>query len=529
MNGKKNNHLFRRSSSAHIHTNPQSEQNNSLTHPAKTAFNFAIQTISRDPQLHFPRGATTSEKASVVAGNVRTVTETAHKQALVGLKITRAMNKLTRNSWSLPNAAFEKSYWGLRGVSAVTEGLSFLKTTGSNTWQAIKDARAHNQRAETQRLLKDYDPITQVTAGNTENLKKLKEFLTKDQSDLARSQSQVAIDHLNKTKDLLVKGTNVVESSLLFARGFTNTVAHAIPVAGIAEAVLRTVNSAVKTGTQMVALNNLAKAKAATNDPLLQALAGHIKQERTILARKYLLSTAIGAISTGANIGLAASGVGAPAALIAGYAIGSATSMGTMAFDMYHNRKLAKARENSDTLMIAQTSLSSLATDNIGVAEKAFLMRLRSAKGDDLTESIRFLSDFGITDNTIKKLQLAPEEKAIKTLRTVLYSDKVKFKGLQLKQTAKTLAHIVGLTALGKRIKASSLWLTAKLRPKQNQLDYKNSPDFKNNIPYAYGLIFDLNGITKHESRIKQQKRQLRYRPAYPTIPNHFRYGRIVS
>ena len=102
--------------------------------------------------------------------------------------------------------------------------------------------------------------------------------------------------------------------------------------------------------------------------------------------------------------------------------------------------------------MASRESLTGLARTNIGVAERAFLLRLRTAEGEELKESIRFLRNFGVTDNTIKKLQLAPEKAALKTLQGVLYRDKVKCKGLQLKQTAKSLSHVAGFTALGKRI-----------------------------------------------------------------------------
>ena len=176
-----------------------------------------------------------------------------------------------------------------------------------------------------------------------------------------------------------------------------------------------------------------------------------------------LINTAVEAVSTAAGIGLLASGVGAPAGLIVAGAIGTAASVSTLAFDGYHNRKLAKTREKSDELMKSQEPLPSLAKKNIGVAEKAFLKRLRTSQGEELESAVKFLRDFGLTDNTIKKLQLAPEEKAMVTLRKSLYSDKVKFKGLQLKQTIKTLGHVLGLSALGRRIKAGTQWLKAKL------------------------------------------------------------------
>ena len=398
--------------------------------------------------------------------------------ALTGIKTVKAGFKQHTGSWEVPNRQFVETYHALQGIAAVTGALSFIQDTITGAWHAIRDMSHHSERKQTQTLLRLYNPQTRKLVGHPKHQKTLQQRLVTTVSDLSRSQSQVAVDHLVRAKDLLAQGTSTAESSLIFAGGFSSTAAKAIPVFGIVSSAIATTHSAIKTGTQAVALNNLAKAKAATNDPLLKALAGHIKQERTIEARKHLLNTAIGAAFTGVSVGLTATGVGAPAALIATGALGTATGLGTMAFDLYHNRKLTKAREGSETLMAVKESLAALARGNIGVAEKAFLLRLRSAEGKALSDCIEFLRDFGVTDSTIKKLQLAPEKIAMKSLQAVLYRDKVKFKGS-------------GST--------------------------------------GHSLAFNPEQRASRQSRLMSHRSSLRHQPAYATVPNHFRYGRILS
>ncbi|AMO57147.1 hypothetical protein GZ77_16935 [Endozoicomonas montiporae] len=513
--------LFQRSSSCNIHVHPRGQQNSALSRAPGKALNLARQIVAGHPQVHLEKGSGKLEKAGVIGSNISTALQVVHEVGLSGVKTVKAAFKQHTGSREVPNHDFVETYQSLHAIAAVTGTLSFIQDSVSGTWQAIKDIRHHSKRKQTQTLLQLYNPHTRKLIGHPSHQKALKERIATKVSDLSRSRSQVAVDHLVRAKDLLAKGVSVIESSLLFAEDFSKAAAQATPVVGTVSSAIATVHFAIKTGTQIVALNNLAKAKAATNDPLLKALAGHIKQERTIQARKHLINTAVGAAFTGVSIGLMASGAGAPAALIAAGALGTATGLGTMAFDLYHSRKLAKAREGSEALLAAKDSLDGLAKDNIGVAEKCFLLRLRTAEGKALNDSIEFLRNFGVTDNTIKKLQLAPEKVAMKSLQNILYQDKVKFKGLQLKQTGKTLLYIVGLTALGKRIKSGSLWLAGKLRPKRHQ---------QGTIPAGHSLTFDTGKVKgSRQSEIKPHHAKLRLRPAYATVPNHFRYGRILS
>lgn len=445
---------------------PEGQQNESLSSAARKGLMIADNAVFGMHQVHFDKGAGKAEKAAVVAGEARTVAGQALNIAATANVAVWAGNKLANGS--LPADSFTKSFQALGGIGVATQGLSFIKSSGEAIYHAVRDISAHNDRTEAQELLKDYDAETRSfkTPGDNEYKKeRLEALLGNKKADLSRSKAQTAADRLLEVKDLAKKGAGLASSALFLAGNTSAVAAKAAPGVGVVVGAVSTVLSAAKTGVQISALNNLAKAEAATEDPLLKAVAGHIKQERTIAARKNLVNTAVEAISTAAGIGLLASGVGAPAGLIVAGAIGTAVSVSTLAYDGYHNRKLAKTREKSDELLRSQELLPSLAKQNIGVAEKAFLTRLRTSQGEELESAVKFLRDFGLTDNTIKKLQLAPEEKAMMTLRKSLYSDKVKFKGLQLKQTVKTLAHVSGLTALGRKIKAGTQWLKAKLTP----------------------------------------------------------------
>lgn len=458
------NSLFRSSVSAQVPVAPQGQQNESLGSAARSGLMIAENAVFGHHQVHFDKKAGKAEKAAIVAGEARTLAEQVANTASYVNVAVWANNKLTQGQ--IPADHFTRSFQALGSISVATQGLAFIKAAGETGFHTVKDISAHKKRGEAQSLLKDYNPETASftkRSGSKAKKERLQALVSDSGADLSRSKKQVAADRLTDIKDLVHKGAGLANAAVLLAGNTSAKAAQVAPGVGIAVAALGTVNSAVKTGIQVVALNNLAKAEAATKDPLLKALSGHIKQERTTLARKNLINTAVQAVSTGVSIGLAASGVGAPAALIASGAIGTAVSIGTLAFDGYHGRQLAKKRASADELLANGGVLASLAKDNIGVAEKAFLARLRMARGAELKECVSFLRDFGVTDNTIKKLQLAPEEESLKALQNVLYNDKVQFKGVQLKQTVKTLAHVVGLTALGKRIRAGSQWLQHRL------------------------------------------------------------------
>ncbi|MGI9278268.1 MAG: hypothetical protein ACR2PX_01365 [Endozoicomonas sp.] len=451
---------------------PQGKQNLSLSDPPNRTRNLAANILFGKNQIHFDKGSNKTDKATVVAGQARHVAGKASYLTLLGMKMAKMHQKATTGTYKIPNEGFNRSYRAFEGINIAVQGLVFIKSAGETVYNAVRDIAAHGRRKETQELLEDYDPEKRsFKSGDNhrERHERLQTLVGKKGSDLSRSKGQIVLDRLTQVAGLSEQATDITHSAMLMAESTSKIAARAVPGLGIALTAINTIYSAVRTGSQVSALNNLAKAKSATKDPLLTALSGHIKQERTFQARKHLASTAVNLAMTGVTIGLTASGAGAPAAFIGAGAAAGAVSVGSLAMTAWHGRKLAKAREKSDLLMQSGRSMESLTKENIGVAEKAFLTRLRSSDGKELKEAVKFLRDFGLTDNTIKKLQLGPEQTALKTLKKVLYQDKVKYKGLQLKQTAKTLSHVVGLTALAKRIKSGTLWLMAKLKPQDQK------------------------------------------------------------
>ncbi|KEQ16208.1 hypothetical protein [Endozoicomonas numazuensis] len=456
---------------------PQGSQNLSLSDPPSRVFNLSKNIVFGNNQIHFEKGSNLSDKATVAAGQARHLIGKASSLTLLGMKISK-YQKTAESTYKIPNEGFSRSFTAFSAINIAAQGLMFIKSAGETVYNAVRDIGAHSSRKESQALLEDYDPEKRSFksgANHQERHERLQTLVGKKGSDLSRSKGQVVLDRLTQVAGLSEQATDTTHSAMLLAESSSKIAARAVPGLGIALSAINTVYSAIRTGSQVSALNNLAKAKSATQDPLLKALADHIKQERTFTARKHLVNTTVNLAMTGVGIGLTASGVGAPAAFIGAGVAAGAVSIGSTALTAWHGRKLAKAREKSDLLMQSGRSMESMAKENIGVAEKAFLSRLRSGDGEELKEAVVFLRRFGLTENTIKKLQLAPEQTALKTLKKVLYQDKVKYKGLQLKQTAKTLAHVVGLTALAKRIKSGTLWLMAKLKP-QGQTSVVQSP-----------------------------------------------------
>ena len=438
---------------------PQGKQSRSLSDASSSGLKIAKNIAFGSNNLHFAKGSSKAEKAAAVAGQVRSAGGVLNSALLFTKRTIAASGSAVSKT-----ADYGRSIVALQSIVLATQALSFAKSTVSGTWTAIKDIAAHKKRGETQELLKNWDAVTRKFIGTEKSAQRLKELASNKSTDLTRSRLKTAADRASDLKDIAIAGLGVSSSALLVAADAgVGTAARAFPVVAVAANALNTIRSGIHTGIQVAALNNLANATRKTDDPLLKALAGHIKKERTTRARKNLVNTAVSALSTGAVATLAASGVGAPAAIIAAGAVGTASAIGTMVFDGIHNRKLSKTREKAAELMTLGKPMESIAKDNIGVAERAFLMRLRSSQGAELKESVTFLRNLGVAENTIKRLQLAPEAAAMKTLQKVIYNDKLKFKGLMLKQTAKTLLHVSGLTTLGKRIRAGSLWLSGKL------------------------------------------------------------------
>ncbi|CAM3737028.1 hypothetical protein [Parendozoicomonas haliclonae] len=437
---------------------PHGKQGYSLRDSASAGLKLANNIAFGSNTFHFANSSSKLDKTANALGHIRTAGGVLHTLALYAAKVPYVLGSAVSKG-----SGFIKSLHSLAGISIATEGLGFFKDAATGGWRALRDIRAHKKRGEAQELLKQWDPETRTFQGSREDEQRLKELTGSETTDLTQSRKKTALSRLNDLKDLAIRGLGISSTALLIAEHTSAAAAKAVPGVAVAAGSIAAIQSGIKTGIQVAALNNLTCAQQKTDDALLQALSSHIKKERTILARKGLIQTGVNTVSTGAAIMLAASAVGTPAALVTAGALGTATAVGTMAFDGLHNRKLAKAREKAAELMSLGHPLQSLAKDNIGVAERAFLMRLRTSQGEELKSAVSFLRELGVTDNTIKKLQLAPQGVALNALQQTLYKDKLKFKGLMLKKTGKTLLHISGLSALGSKIKAGSQWLAGKL------------------------------------------------------------------
>ncbi len=433
---------------------PHGQQGLGIKSVASAGVKLADNIIYGNNSFHFANDSSKLDKVATGLGHARLAGGVIHSLAQLG-SVTGAI---------LHGASgFMKSFQVLKGLGVASDGLGFIKESARGGWQAIKDIAAHKRRGETQQLLKQWQPESGTFAGSAKDEQRLRELSGSSATDLTRSQGKTALDRLTNLKDLAVRGLGITASSLVLAEQASSVAAKALPGVAIAASSIAAVQSGIRSGIQIAALNNLSSAVSKTDDGLIKALAGHIKHERTIRARKNLIQTGVNVAGVGVSAALAASAAGAPIALIAAGAVSTASAIGTMAFDGLHNRNLSKAREQARQLMTLGQPLQSLAKNNIGVAERAFLMRLRSSQGQELKTAVVFLRNLGVTENTIKKLQLAPEGVALKTLQQTLYNDKLKFKGLMLKQTGKTLLHVSGLSALGKKIKVGHQWLSNKL------------------------------------------------------------------
>lgn len=357
-------------------------------------------------------------------------------------EVLRPLGKLASHAGSVLHGAseFAKTSRVLKGLDLVTDSLSFFKDASTGSWQAVKDIAAHKKRGETQTLLQQWNAESGRFQGSVRDEKRLRELVGNKEIDLTRSRKKTVVDRLTDLKNLMVRGLSISSSALVLAKASGPAAAKALPVVALAANSIAAIQSGIKTGIQVSALRNLNGATRNTDDELIHALAGHIKKERTIEVRKGLIQTGVSVAGLGVSTALAATLAGIPVALLAVGALSTACALGTMAFESFHNRKLKRAREQTTRLMASGDPLQSLAKKNIGVAERAFLMRLRSAQGEALNSSVRFLRDLGVTDNTIKKLQLAPEGVAMMTLQQVLYKSKLKLR---------PRSHISGLSVLG--------------------------------------------------------------------------------
>ena len=351
---------------------------------------------------------------------------------------------------------------GLRGISVIADGITFFQSAGDTVLHAVSDLSLRKRRIKAQALLAEYSSETrrgQATGGNDQQAvsTELAELCGDHRySDLYRSSGQVVCDRLIEINSFLMSMSRFFQSAIQFQSLFSQL--SRLPFEGLCFSLscMSCMQTWVKAAADVSALNNLASAAAATRDPLLQALSGQIKQERSLAARKKVFSAGFKTASLGARAVI-------PVSCLAVTPFGIVLDMGMELFDVLHMKNLEEQRNKDYEIPEDGTLLESLARENIGVAERAFLRRLRHAQGHHLQESITFLRHLGVSDTMIQKLQLVPEDMALRTLQELLYNDKLNFKGLSLGQTAESLSHIMGVSALGKRIKSGSLWLKENL------------------------------------------------------------------
>ena len=380
----------------------------------------------------------------------------------------RVVKVLRGTSSSAANKGLGQSLNILGHFNFVGECISFIKSSGSVIKNSIIDVSFNRKRRKSRQLLSKFNADTRdIHCGESSKVNelRLKSLMSEKATDLSKSKSQITNNRIAQAARGSHQVLCLAYTGLSLAKESEVITKKILPGLGLAVAVVDTIKSVVNTASQIRALNNLAKARSASKDPLLMALSGHIKNERTLNARVHLVETVLNSASTSLNAALTFTGVGSSAGFVATGIFSAAFLVGNAAFKKWRDRKFKKKRDHADYLFKLGRSMDGLASKNIGVAEKIFLDRLQNGSGADLAEAVKFLRDFGIKDARIKKIQLEPEDVAIDDLRNALYHDKVSYKGVYLKQTIKNIFHVLGIGKLGGKIKAGTLWLRDKLSP----------------------------------------------------------------
>ena len=371
---------------------------------------------------------------------------------------------------------------GATGINTAFAGIEVVKSSVELARDLTLDAFAHKDRATTQALLKNYDPKTGVftdpTTGtpvsaedNQKLTTQLKELIGKKGSDRSRTAGQIAGDRLSTIRDTAISGATVANTVLSLA----GVAAKVTP--GVSQAISAV--SAAKTTwqatTNIVALNNIQHAaKQAKGDELLQAIAAHVSQERVYNSRKNLINAAVNFTAVGVGVAALAAGPGAPAALavasIVTTAATTAVGLGVTAFELGHAYQLSERRKegSAEALALFKEAVGNDALSeankteafkalaepkNIGLAERALIDRLQNGSPEEVKAVVTFLENFGLSKGTISKLKLASTDKALATLQSALYTDKVKFTLAGAKQSFWSLGKVVGISQFASFVK----------------------------------------------------------------------------
>jgi hypothetical protein len=371
---------------------------------------------------------------------------------------------------------------GVTGINTAFSGIAVIKSSAELVRDLSLDALAHKDRKEAQALLKNYEPKTGVFSdpatgkpvSDEENQKltaQLKGLLGKAGSDRSRTATQIAGDRLSTIRDTAISGATVANTALTLAGAaakFTPGISQAISAVSAAKTTWQAT-------TNIVALNNIQHAaKQAKDDLLLQAVAAHVSQERVYNSRKHIVNAAVNLTAVGVGIAALAAGPGAPAALaVASIVTTAATTgvgLGITAFELGHAYQLSQRRKEGSAEALAlfkeavgNDALSKVNRDqafialadpkNIGLAERALIDRLQNGSPEEVKTAVKFLEDFGLSKGTISKLKLATPDKALSTLQSALYTDKVAVKLAGFKQSFFTLGKVTGISQFASFVK----------------------------------------------------------------------------
>ena len=382
----------------------------------------------------------------------------------VGLNTVNSLHlrNIVKYRQPINSTVFYNAFKVLRGITVVMETISLFQQTTALIKGIRNDIAMRKKRKQAQATSIDTGAETEVIKQSKNERKKLKKLIRQNKVNLFRTKKQIITDKLLAIKNIIFSVTLLAESTMLLIARFTPAIGHIIPGVNVLSASLFFIRSLFRTSVQISALNNLASASAATSDPLLLALSGHIKQKRTSEARQQTIESAVGAFTLGAVTSMAITGE--LVSIIVAIGLSTITMVTMDTFKAWQQQQEAKKRKISEQLPADSKFDLSLATEHISVAEKIFLNRLRRGYGETSEACVKFLRDLGVSESSVKQLQFTSKERALKMLRELLYKDKLQYKGLQLWQTGKTLLNVSGLSAAGRRIKNGSQWLADKIQ-----------------------------------------------------------------
>jgi hypothetical protein len=376
---------------------------------------------------------------------------------------------------------------GVIGTGAALSAVAAVKQDVELVRDTVLDVAAAKDRSRLHELLQNYDvatghfkdPDSGALQPDPERKAEIESLVNKKGGDRSRSHLQAAGDRMAQIKDATLANAGFA-SSVLFTVGkdvvatsVGKSLANVVPGLGIAVNGLAAANATWKAATNFTALNNVQlAADQAKDDPLFAAVAAHVAQERIYNSRKHLLNAATNATGAALSAAALAAGPGAPAGLavaaIVSSSITTASAIGTAVFEVGHAAQLAARRKDAgkelqgferqlaDTVRPEEKKAlwANLAKpENIGVAERALMAKLRNADPQESAKAVKFLEDFGLTKQTINKLKVMSDkgDGHLKALQQALYVDKVALSGRGAVYSLKSFGKVLGVVQLYER------------------------------------------------------------------------------